>query len=138
MSLPCFTISDWSAGKYGSEKSTSFLRSGVIVAAEATMSNLPCARSRKIVSNGVFWKVALDAEPLRDLVDDVDVEPLVGRLAELERRVGDVRADREVAALTVALAVCCRCCRRHIPRSARARSARTSTQQRDLASQSAH
>ena len=54
MSLPFFTISDWSAGKYGSEKSTFFSRSGVIVAAEATMSNLPWARLRKIGSNGVF------------------------------------------------------------------------------------
>ena len=58
MSLPRFTISDWSAGKYGSEKSTVFSRSGVIVAADATMSNRPCARLRKIGSNGVFTNFA--------------------------------------------------------------------------------
>jgi hypothetical protein len=63
MSLPSLTISDWSAGKYESEKSTSFARSGVIVLADATMSNLPWARSRKITSKGVFLNVTLVSSP---------------------------------------------------------------------------
>jgi hypothetical protein len=57
-SLPRFTISDWSAGKYGIEKSTVLSRSGVIGADEATIENLPWASSRKMVSKVVFLKVA--------------------------------------------------------------------------------
>ena len=53
MSLPFWTIRDWSALKYGSEKVTFCERAGVIVADEATMSNLPACWSEKIVPNEV-------------------------------------------------------------------------------------
>ena len=70
----------------------------MIVDAEATMSNLPCATSVKIVSNAVSWYFDVDAEFFGDGVDQVDVETVVVRgLAELERRVRGVGADGQSA-----------------------------------------
>ena len=62
------------------------------------MSKRPCARLRKIGSKGVLTNLDVELELLGDLVHDVDVESLVVRgAAELERRIRDVRADRERA-----------------------------------------
>ena len=49
------TSSDWSASKYGSVKSISFSRSGVMETDEATRSQLPAAMEAKIVSKSLSF-----------------------------------------------------------------------------------
>ena len=97
MSLPRFTISDWSAGKYGSEKSTIFSRSGVIVRGRGDHVEPSLGEVAEDRVERRLHELGLEVEPLRDLVHDVHVEALVvGRAAELERRVGDVGADPQL------------------------------------------